>query len=58
MPARVRTATCSERIPAYWTGISQPANGTSRAPAASCWARRGDWRRAVSAADGIAVQGY
>ena len=29
-----RTATCSWRMPAYWTGISQPANGTSRAPAA------------------------
>ena len=31
MPAAVRTATCSSRMPAYWTGISQPANGTSRA---------------------------
>ena len=35
-PAAVRTATCSARMPsAYWTGISQPANGTSRADAAT-----------------------
>src|SRR4051794_12912780 len=34
-PARSRTAVCSSRIPAYCTGISQPANGTSRAPAAT-----------------------
>ena len=33
MPAPVRTATCSARIPSYCTGISQPAKGTSRAPA-------------------------
>ena len=30
-----RTARCSSRMPAYWTGISQPANGTSFAPAAT-----------------------
>src|SRR4051812_5291168 len=34
-PAAVRTATCSSRMPAYWTGISQPANGTRRADAAT-----------------------
>ena len=28
-------ATCSARMPSYWTGISQPANGTSLAPAAT-----------------------
>ena len=26
-PAASRTATCSARMPSYWTGISQPANG-------------------------------
>ena len=31
----LRTARCSCRIPAYWTGISHPANGTSFAPAAT-----------------------
>ena len=31
-PASVRTARCSAITPSYWTGISQPANGTSRAP--------------------------
>ena len=31
--ACVRTATCSWRTPSYCTGISQPANGTMRAPA-------------------------
>ena len=31
----VRTARCSSLMPAYWTGISQPANGTSLAPAAT-----------------------
>jgi hypothetical protein len=33
-PAPVRTAWCSARMPAYCTGISQPANGTSLAPSA------------------------
>ena len=36
MPARSRTARCSAPTPSYWTGISHPANGTSRAPAATC----------------------
>ena len=31
-PALVRTARCSSLMPVYWTGISQPANGTSLAP--------------------------
>ena len=46
-PAEVRTATCSWRIPSYWTGISQPANGTSRAPARS-WRSNSGVRRSVS----------
>src|SRR4051812_30729954 len=48
-PARLRTATCSWRIPSYCTGISQPANGTSRAPARS-WRSNSGVRRSVSAA--------
>ena len=35
-PQSVRTARCSGITPSYWTGISQPANGTIRAPAATC----------------------
>ena len=35
-PHASRTATCSSRIPPYCTGISQPAKGTSLAPA-STW---------------------
>src|SRR4051794_4578474 len=46
-PTPVRTASCSSRMPAYWTGISQPANGTSLAPAAWCRSNRGV-RRSVS----------
>ena len=34
-PASERTARCSGMTPSYWTGISQPANGTMRAPAAT-----------------------
>ena len=30
-PQSVRTARCSGITPSYWTGISQPANGTMRA---------------------------
>src|ERR671910_2650633 len=51
MPAPVRTATCSWRIPSYWTGISQPAKGTSLAPARS-WRSNSGVRRRVSAAGG------
>ena len=40
-PRGSRTARCSSRMPAYWTGISQPANGTSRAPAATWRSYRG-----------------
>ena len=34
-PQSLRTARCSGITPSYWTGISQPANGTIRAPAAT-----------------------
>ena len=50
-PAPVRTATCSWRTPSYCTGISHPAKGTRRAPAASWRSNRGV-RRRVSAAGG------
>src|SRR4051812_7167305 len=50
-PACVRTASCSARMPpAYWTGISQPANGTSRAPAAACRACRAVRRSSLAGA--------
>ena len=51
MPALFRTATCSWRMPSYCTGISQPANGTSLAPARS-WRSNSGVRRRVSAAGG------
>ena len=35
-PAALRTARCSSERPAYWMGISQPANGTRRAPKVAC----------------------
>ena len=54
-PAAVRTLTCSSRMPSYCTGISQPANGTSFAPAAAWRSWSGVVRR-VSAADDRAVQ--
>ncbi len=47
-PALVRTARCSSMIELYWTGISQPANGTSRAPAAT-WRSCSGVRFSVSA---------
>ena len=37
----MRTRRCSALIPSYWTGISQPANGTSFAPAATWASYRG-----------------
>ena len=46
-PAAVRTARCSSRMPAYCTGISQPANGTSFAPAAAWRSWRGERRNSV-----------
>ena len=49
IPAPVRTATCSGRIPSYCTGISQPANGTSLAPARSWRSKRGVRRRVAAA---------
>ena len=36
-PASVRTALCSASTPSYCTGISQPANGTMRPPASTCF---------------------
>ena len=35
MPTLDRTAFTSAMTPWYWTGISQPAKGTRRAPAAT-----------------------
>ena len=35
-PAAVRTARCSSMMPVYCTGMSQPPNGTMRAPRATC----------------------
>src|SRR5438034_4395324 len=40
-PASARTARCSGMTPSYCTGISQPANGTMRAPAATCFSYSG-----------------
>ena len=53
-PTFVRTATCSARIPAYCTGISHPANGTSRAPAAA-WRSCSGVRFSVSVPAAIAA---
>ncbi len=33
-PAALRTASCSAMTEVYWTGISQPAKSTNRAPSA------------------------
>ena len=46
-PASSRTARCSWITPSYWTGISQPANGTIRAPRAT-WRSCSGVRRSVS----------
>jgi hypothetical protein len=48
IPTSVLTAMCSSRMPAYWIGISQPANGTSFAPAATCASCKGVRLRAVA----------
>src|SRR5438045_1809977 len=40
-PQASRTRRCSARIPSYSTGISQPENGTSFAPASTCASYRG-----------------
>src|SRR5262245_46342284 len=37
IPTPARVARCSSMIPVYWTGMSQPAKGTMRAPALT-WA--------------------
>jgi len=34
IPAAFRTASCSATTPVYWTGMSQPAKSTIRAPSA------------------------
>src|SRR4051812_28219656 len=44
-PESVRTAMCSGITPSYWTGISQPANGTIRAPRATCRSKSGVRKR-------------
>ncbi len=31
-PTALRTVRCSSTMPVYWTGMSQPPNGTIRAP--------------------------
>src|SRR5919198_1374071 len=43
-PQSVRTARCSAITPSYCTGISQPANGTRRAPSSTWRAGRGGGR--------------
>src|SRR5947209_4431425 len=48
-PARLRTASCSLRIPPYCTGISNPPNGTIRAPSARWVSCRAVRRRAPEA---------
>src|SRR4051794_26119020 len=57
-PLAPRTARCSALTDSYWTGISQPANGTSRAPAATWRSCSGVRRRAVGEAADIAPATY
>ena len=45
-PQSSRTARCSAITPSYWTGSSQPANGTMRPPSAT-WAAWSGVRRNV-----------
>ena len=47
-PRSRRTARCSGITPSYWTGMSQPANGTIRAPRATWRSCSGVLRRASS----------
>ena len=49
IPACVRTAECSSRIPSYVTGISQPAKGTTFAPSSTCCSYKGVRRRSTGA---------
>src|SRR6185312_444198 len=53
-PASSRTARCSWITPSYWTGISQPANGTIRAPRATWRSCSGVRRSVCTAADATA----
>ncbi len=53
-PACARTARCSGMMPSYCTGISQPAKGTIRAPAARWRSWSGVRRRASALASGSA----
>src|SRR4051812_34460733 len=50
-PASSRTARCSWITPSYWTGISQPANGTIRAPRATWRSCSGVRRRVCTGRD-------
>ena len=54
-PAADRTARCSSRMPAYWIGISQPANSTIFAPSASWRSSSGLGVAAIGAGSVIAV---
>ena len=54
-PAVVRTAMCSAVMPEYSTGMSQPPNGTMRAPRATCEAWSGVF---FSEAVADSVMGY
>src|SRR5215212_2038094 len=56
-PAAVRTAMCSAVMPEYSTGISQPPNGTIRAPRATCDACRGVFL-SRSEADSVIKKGF
>ena len=47
-PRASRHARCSSSTPVYWIGISQPPNGTMRAPSARCSASSGLCRSASS----------
>src|SRR5215204_4358379 len=53
-PASARTARCSGMTPSYCTGISQPAKGTRRAPAAT-WRSWSGVRRSVCTARTLVV---
>ncbi len=55
-PTARRTARCSSTMPAYCTGISQPPNGTIRAPALT-WTSNSGVRLSVSAGF-LAVMGW
>src|SRR5215204_1060553 len=52
-PAAARTARCSSRMPAYWRGISHPANSTIFAPSDSCRSSSGVGVSAIGCASVI-----